>query len=87
MEYVPLYCATKHASLTALAEDGVAKDDLRVLARHRDERTTNRDLLEDDARHRRAMERLKELDEAAGRLAGDKAKIATIGPKARDFGA
>jgi len=35
----------------------------------------------------RAMERLEELEQAAaGRQAGDKATIATIGPKARDFG-
>jgi hypothetical protein len=34
------------------------------------------------------MERLEELEQAAaGRQAGDKATIATIGPEARDFGA
>ena len=85
---MPPYHATKHSSLTALVESGVAKEDVRALARHRDERTTDRYLLEDDARRRRAMERLEELEQgAAGRQAGDKAKIATIGSKPRDFGA
>jgi integrase len=88
VEYVPLYRAMKHTSLTALVEDGVAKEDVRALARHRDERTTDRYLLQDDARRRRGMERLEELEHAAARRqAGDKAEIATIGPKARDFGA
>jgi hypothetical protein len=84
---MPIYRPTKHTLLTALAEDGVAKEDVRTLARHRDERTTNRYILEDDARRRRAMERLEVLDEAAGRQAGDRASIAKIAPKPRDIGA
>jgi integrase len=88
VDYVPPYRATKHSSLTALVEGGASKEDVRALARHRDERTTDLYLLEEDARRRRAMARLEELEEgAARRQPGDRAEIATIGPKPRDFGA
>jgi hypothetical protein len=50
-------------------------------------RTTDRYLLEDDARRQRAMALLEELERAARRQAGDKASIATIGPNAPEFGA
>jgi integrase len=40
-EYVPLYRATKHTTLTALRESGVSRDDVQALARHRDPRTTD----------------------------------------------
>jgi integrase len=88
VDYVSPYRSTKHSSFTWLHEDGVPKEDIQALARHRDPRSTDRYVQEHDARRRRAMERLEELERrAAGRQPGDRAPVATIGPKPRDFGA
>jgi integrase len=77
VDYVPIYRAMKHTSFTALAEAGVPKEDIRALARHRDERTTERYLLEDDVRRGRALSRLGELEQAR-RRAIDSEKVAAL---------
>ena len=61
VEYVPLYEALKHSTITALLEDGIALEDVQALARHRDERTTRIYDLGGDARRARALRRRDEL--------------------------
>jgi len=71
VEYIPLYRAMKHTTLTALREAGASIDDVRALARHRDPRTTDIYDLDDDQRRRRALASLDRLEER-GRQTGDR---------------
>jgi integrase len=71
-EYIPLYRAMKHTTLTALREAGASIDDVRALARHRDARTTDIYDLSDDARRSRALDALDQLER--GRQTGDRTK-------------
>jgi integrase len=70
VEYLPLYQAMKHTTLTALRDAGVSIDDVQALARHRDPRTTEIYDLRDDARRKRALEKLDEMER--GRQTGDR---------------
>ncbi len=68
VEYIPLYVATKHSTITALREAGVPLDEAQALARHRDPRTVGRYYdLTDDQRRKRALDSLERVEDEARR--------------------
>ena len=69
VDYIPLYRATKHTTLTALREAGVTRDEVQALARHRDPRTVEVYDLTDDQRRKRALSSLEKLEQL-GRQTG-----------------
>jgi integrase len=76
VDYVPLYRAMKHTTLTALREAGVSRDEVQAMARHRDPRTTDVYDLDDDQRRKRALLRVEDLEQR-GRQTGDRGKRVT----------
>jgi integrase len=63
--YISLYRATKHSGLTALSEAGYSLEDVQAMARHKDARTTQIYILDDDKKRARAAEGLRQfLDDA-----------------------